>query len=389
MAMQSSLRLGVAFGAAFALAVQSPADFTSSRGASANWNPSPAVHGYDLTAAGQPELAGAVGPTIEIQPTVSTLADGSTLTTYDFPNGEVMSTTTPPPGFDPLTASASALAEVSFPSRPSDTAELSDWTAAMAAFRSDDPPSGPLAVVLDGPSGADAATKYTNWGGYVDGSWGVQSHAYVAVKALFHVPTNLNTCSSSSDGAFWVGMGGTYSTNNLVQQGIICGNPNLGNSSAYRPFTEFCCPTVGGRPTYFCGYTTWTLPAGDAIYQNMSFQTSGNRAYFYLEDETTGVVHSCSLTPPSGWSWDLNTSEWVAETPAGSPVDFQTIHFSDAETELYSTSSWVTMGSQSPLTEVIVGSGVVGGHLYECIAPGSISGGTAFTDYYEGSDCYF
>src|SRR2546428_5394486 len=112
----------------------------------------------------------------------------------------------------------------------------------------------------------------------------------------------------------------------------------LATRSAYRPFTEFA---NGQNPIAFCGYTTWTLPAGQEIYQNMSFQTSNNTAFFYIEDETSGVVHSCSRTPYSGWHWDQNTAEWEIEAPTGTAVNFHSVSWSDVMTELYSNGAWV------------------------------------------------
>ena len=181
---------------------------------------------------------------------------------------------------------------------------------------------------------------------------------------------------------FWIGLGGWSSrTNDLVQQGIACGDPDLGSGSSYRPFTEFANTAL---PVDFCGYSSWTLPAGHVIYQNMSFQTSSNRAYFYLQDETSGVAHSCSATPPSGWSYNGNVAEWIAEAPTGTAINFHSVRFTDANAELYSNSSWVTLGSQ-PITKTIAGSS---SSTY-CIAPGSIGSDSAsFTDTWHQATCY-
>ncbi len=262
----------------------------------------------------------------------------------------------------------------------------------MAAFKSDDPPNGPLKVVVgNAPAGVPmrygACPVWCNWGGYTAGTWNTQSHTYVAVKGVLYVPSNSGTtCQNSNNVGIWIGLGGTggsYPTDNLVQQGIECGNTDVGTGSAYRPWTEFA---NGQNPIAFCGYTTWTLPAGHKIYQNMSFQTSSNTAYFYVEDETSGVIHSCSRTPYSGFHYDLNTAEWIAEAPTGTAVDFGSVTFSDAKAELNSNGTWVSLGSQT-VTKVIDGYGFVGGHLYECIVPGSISSSTVFTDSWYASQC--
>ena len=323
-----------------------------------------------------------------ITPRIATSSDGSVQTIYAFPDGEVITVTTPPRGFDPLDATTADLARFGFPLPPTDATDLVEWTDAMADFRSDEPPTESLRFV----PGDDSSTRYATcplycaWGGYTAGTWDTQTHKYVAVKGVLHVPTNAGACGDSNGVAFWIGMGGTGGDDpldNLVQQGIECGNSDLGAGSAYRPWTEFATTAL---PKNFCGFSSWTLAAGDKIYQNMSFQTSQNKAFFYLEDQTTGVAHSCSHTPPTGWHWNLNTAEWVGEAPGGASVDFDHVNFTNAKAQLYSDSSWVSLGSQSE-TRVVDGAGTIGGHLYQCIVPGSISSGTDFTDSWVATQC--
>jgi len=317
-----------------------------------------------------------------VDPLTTVLPDRSTETTYQLPDGSVLTSVTPPAGFDPLTADNSQLTQYGFPLPPSEAGELDAWKAAMSAFKSDEAPTEPLKVSESAPS-ADAsfATYYTNWAGYIAGSLFVHSHTYVAVKANLTVPSNTGTCSSSNSVGFWIGLGGTNESNGLVQQGVECGNTYVGSGSAYRPFTEFASTA---HPVAFCGFSSWTLAAGDVIYQNMSFQTSTNKAFFYLEDQTSGVTHSCSATPPVGWAWNLNVAEWIAESPPGFSINFHSVTFTNAHTELSSNSTWVTLGSQ-PISKTIQGSS----STTYCISPGAISGGTAFTDtWHSPGTCY-
>jgi hypothetical protein len=323
------------------------------------------------------------GVAIDVTPVTADLADGATETVYALPDGETIRVVTPPPGFDPLTADDATLAAYDFPARPSDLDDLADWTSAMADFETDEAPSGALHVEVDASAEALFTTYYSNWAGYIAGTLFTQSHTYVAVKGNLTVPTNTGTCSSSTSVGFWIGMGGTETvrSNDLVQQGVECGNSNVGTGSAWRPFTEFANTA---HPRAFCGFTSWTLAPGDVIYQNMSFQTANNKAFFYLEDQTSGVAHSCSATPPAGWSWDLNSAEWIAEAPAGVAINFHSVHFSNTRAELFSNSSWVTLGSQ-PNNKTIQGDS----SAYYCISPGSIgSDNASFTDTWHQADCY-
>lgn len=331
------------------------------------------------------QASAASGPTVTVVPVVKKLGGGITETTYSLPDGSVITSTTPPVGFRPLTASDDELMQFNFPVRPTGGADLKAWTDAMSAFKSDEPSAEPLEVSLGGDAGGAGsttyATLYSNWAGYIAGTLNVQNHKYVAVKGNIVVPSNTGTCQLSNNLGIWIGLGGTSSNpENLVQQGIACGNPSVGSGSAYRPFTEFANTRP---PVPFCGFSSWTVGAGDVIYQNMSFQSANNKAFFYLEDQTSGVAHSCSATPPSSWTFDGNTAEWIAEAPTGTSINFHSVRFTNAHAELGSNSSWVTLGSQT-VTKTIQGSS---SSTY-CIAPGSIGSNTAFTDTWHQANCY-
>jgi hypothetical protein len=321
----------------------------------------------------------ATNSAITILPVVTTLPDGSMQSTYTLPNGGVETIMTPPPGFDALDASNRQLAELDFPLRPTDATDLQDWTEAMASFKSD---SAPGAMQVDASSAMPlSGTIYDGWGGWAAGTPGIHAHTYVAIKTVFWIPSN-SGCGSTNGVGFWIGLGGTYTGYDLLQQGVECGAPKLGGGNVYRPFHQFAITQPYGQ--HFCNnWTTWTFSTNDKIYQNMSFQTSTNTAYFYLQDENTGVAHSCALPPPSGWAWGLNTAEWIGEAPGGTSYNFGSVHFTDAMTELSSNSTWVTLDSQ-PLTDYIEGSQGTN----KCISPGGIgSDGASFYDYWYSGSC--
>lgn len=116
----------------------------------------------------------------------------------------------------------------------------------------------------------------------------------------------------------------------------------------------------------------------------MSYEVSNKIANFYVEDETTGTTHSCSIAPPSGWSYDDNTAEWISEAPAHSAVDFGKVNFTNTQAELDSTGSWVTLGSQGTITKTISGASA---STY-CMSPGSVgSNEDSFTISYHQAAC--
>jgi hypothetical protein len=320
---------------------------------------------------------------VSVQPEVVQLQNGGSDTTYLLPDGSVMTVFTPPQGFSPLTADNATLTALGFPERPAEGQGLTEWTTAMSAYRSDPPPTGSLSFTTDTSPSPLVSGQPSNWAGYIAGTTGIHSHAYVADKGVFAVPSDLSSCQTTDPTSFWIGLGGTYSNNTLVQQGVECGDTtDLGTpASAWKAFLEFANTET---PKFFCGYN-WTLAGGDVVYQNMSFQTSSNTAYFYLEDETSGITHSCAKTPPPGWSWDLNSAEWVGEgaSPQFEAIDFGQVAFSDAMVQLDSNSTWVTLGSQIH-TETYDG---LNSNFY-CIAPGAIgSNQDSFTDYWHQLEC--
>lgn len=327
---------------------------------------------------------------VEVAPQRTLLDGGGMNSTYVLPDGSVLATVTPPEGFDPLLASDAQLAALNFPARPDQPGDLAAWQDVMSTFGSDEPPTGSLTVAASGPTTFLTTTRYgTPWAGYTVGGWNTQSNTYVAVKTVFTVPSNPQTCSSAYALGFWIGLGGTQTSgsnagHDLVQQGIECGVNTIGTGSTYRAFTEFANDTL---PIAFCGYAGWTMTSGRVVYQNMSFQRSTNTAYFYLQDETTGVAHSCSRTPPSSWHYNLSTADWIAEAPTGGSPDFGAITFTDARAELGASSTWVTLGSQGNISRTYDG---VSASSY-CIGPSAIGADDAsFTDSYRApGDCGF
>lgn len=156
--------------------------------------------------------ATSTGSVVEVQPAITNVSGGTVETTYQLPDGQTMVTTTPPAGFDPLVASASQLQEYGFPTRPTGSSALADWTTAMEAYRSDGPPTGALQISTGGASSPLAqATSASNWGGYVAGTFNQQNSWFVALKDAFTLPSVTPSCTSSL--SFWIGLGGTNASN--------------------------------------------------------------------------------------------------------------------------------------------------------------------------------
>jgi hypothetical protein len=257
------------------------------------------------------------------------------------------------------------------------------WQTAMAAYQSDTAPTGPLNVQTGRDKNNDLqyGAKLGNWGGYTAGLLRQQLSTYVAVQTVFTTPSE-SGCSDANVVGLWVGLGGTDNgADDLVQQGVECGDSDLGSGSAWRPFTEFANTY---NPVNFCGLTNWAYPAGHTLYQNMSFEASPDQANFYIEDESSGDAHSCTVNAPSGWAYNGNTADWIGEAPAGAAENFGSAGFSDAYAELGSNGSWVPFASQAYYNEWVDGDSTSD----YCITPGSVgSDDASFTDYRGGGTC--
>ncbi|MFM7030476.1 MAG: G1 family glutamic endopeptidase [Micrococcales bacterium] len=248
------------------------------------------------------------------------------------------------------------LIKMGIPPRPTDAKAYANWLSDYADVNVSAETHIPLVAE---PSSLSAfqthfmpITEYLNWGGYGVGTPDIVNTAYVAVKANFTVPAVSPSCTNYPDygvGA-WVGLGGrnTYNGNDLVQQGIGWCSP--GNVNKFVPWTEFAGTAA---PTFFCNQSNWTLNTGDVIYNNMSFQSSTNTAYFYMEDQTTGVKHACSSNPPKGWSFNGNVGECIAEDPLPAYLSrYGQIPFSNCQVELGSNSTWYPIGNRSTVTRI-------------------------------------
>ncbi len=226
----------------------------------------------------------------------------------------------------------------------------------MNAYVNGGAPSSEVSYPASSPGISPPTTSSTasfNWSGYNAGTYEPNTPTYVAIDGESVAPVLGNDSSCYTNGvltgvSIWVGLGGTNTQSpGLVQQGIVdCG---FGNPAWY-PFTQF--PEQQAASNYFCGYSTWTIPQGDVVLDEMSFVQSSDLAYFYLENVTTGVGHGCSDSPPSGWSFDGSTAEWITEQIWSSGTSeglakYNSFSFHDDYAELDSNGDFVSLGSQS------------------------------------------
>lgn len=186
---------------------------------------------------------GAVIAPVSAHPTIT----GSTVFTYVGTDGLEFSQTAPPPGFDPLTASAAALKEAGFPDRPALPSALADWTSNVADYKGSNIVGGVLCERADRsdrlsissqsvvPASSVGHTGHTFWSGYKNvGSGGGY---YGKVVGHFEQPSVSNTANAAMTS--WLGLAdGGNSKSVLLQAGTVndVGSPTVGT-----PFWEIYC----------------------------------------------------------------------------------------------------------------------------------------------------
>lgn len=287
-----------------------------------------------------------------IQANVVEVQGGGSLTTFEFPDGSIMKVSSDINTETLMALNSDELQDLGIPPKPSLDAELSVWLE-MYSKTNEQKPSLSIKIIEDATTFASIYSG--NWGGYLAGTRLVQNSSYVAVKANFKVPTVAESCISQPGyiAGAWVGLGGTNNgADDLVQQGIGWCNPN-NSVNKWTPWTEFAGTQ---EPFPFCNYTNWAFNTGDIIYNNMSFQASTDTAYFYMQNQTTGVAHSCSRTAPKNWTFNGNTAECIVERPGGVLLaNYGTLKVTNCQVELGSNSTWYPIGQRSSVKEVLNG----------------------------------
>jgi hypothetical protein len=297
--------------------------------------------------------------------------DGSITYRYNYSNGLVGTSTTPPPGFSPLTATDSQLAEYGFPLRPTDAASLAQWTTAMRTWRATPQPNMTVGYV-SGNKSAIAATSFTGAGSSLDasagsakaapiqglnGTWtGYDNYAwswsqYTGEEATYLAPNVGAACpgQAPTQVAGWTGLGGAYSSR-FLQSGIVAGM-NLGGRgpTVWQPFWEIMNSSIVWPPVLLeAGNTAIPIQPGDVVYSKTSYSSSNQDAVFYLEDETTGQTASFTLGN-NGYSgnisnyYDGSTAESIFEEVSGDAGAFQQFAFTQVHSEV--NGSWDILSS--------------------------------------------
>jgi len=276
---------------------------------------------------------------------VTTLSDGGKAYHYTVGNQSVeqlVPPSTPPSGFNPLTASSLQLALDGYPPKPpaATPAQLQSWVQSIDHSHS----VAPTSFLVSDPNAMLGGGNSDNWSGYSDTS--SSNTAYSSSDATFNEPTiGASTCLQNSE-ATWSGLGGAAGGDDgLAQDGTMIGQ---GSGNAYEENQAFweLLPNsatfvnliaTAGQP--FRAYTKF-LGYGASSPWPASFQ-------FYLVNKYTGASYDyIDTTPGSPGQWpdgtwhnyyDGSAADYIGEAPLSNGViqpltNFQSFGFSSAYT---------------------------------------------------------
>ena len=162
-------------------------------------------------------------------------------------------------------------------------------------------------------------TSFTsnNWAGStIKGTWttavGIWRVPTVSKSAM--PPGTRGDWNSSS----WVGIDGTYGSNDVLQAGVQQEVSASGQAS-YTPWYEWYAPKVTGSPDYInqTNIEHMEIQPGDEVFCGVYYVTQQNRPQgeIIFGNTTRGSYFIIVLAPPPGASFSGNSVEWILEAP--------------------------------------------------------------------------
>ena len=237
----------------------------------------------------------------------SVTGGGSSPAVYTYTVGHLtISRTIPASGFDPTTASDSALVANGYPARPADSGNLSRWKSEVSATV-----VGPGLCVdqtrRNGTTGGHDVPAGGNpvWAGVVN-TTGI--NAFKEVDGEFHQTGFRSTACANSHSSSWVGLGG-YHNGYLVQAGTD-DNPDGSSADFFEAIINntYPAPVSAGL----------RINGGDHVYTEVQ-DVNANSVQFEVWDITngqdTGLV-TASATGIYNAGYNGATAEYIDERPS-------------------------------------------------------------------------
>lgn len=234
---------------------------------------------------------------------------------------------TPPPGFDPLTASAARLAEYGYPPRPSGGQALVSWRA-MVRNANFGPPAS-YSYLVSEPAALPPPSVRVNprnpiWAGNV-----ATGHTYKDVYANWLEPKiHSSTCSSAAEST-WVGLGG-WGTQTLAQAGTAVGEGSVG-VAPHQAWLELIHASID----HFMPIPLRATVGGEFTSE---VDRTAHGYHIFVKNDFTGRSKNYS---PRFRYYDGSSAEMIVEDPFGGEpqggpflANFKTFKVEDAQASL-------------------------------------------------------
>jgi hypothetical protein len=163
-----------------------------------------------------------------------------------------------------------------------------------------------------------ANTAYTSnaWAGSViSGTW-TAAFGIWRVPSVRRPSTAGGTTTPGWDSSSWVGIDGTYGSNDVLQAGIQQTVSTSGNAG-YVAWYEWFAPQTATSPPYIFQTNIDNMPVfpGDEVFGGIYYVNGQGQVIF--GNVTRGKYINLVLPAPSGATFNGNTAEWIMEVPNG------------------------------------------------------------------------
>jgi hypothetical protein len=160
---------------------------------------------------------------------------------------------------------------------------------------------------------ADAAFTSDNWAGStIKGTWAHAVGTWLVPSVS--IPSTPAGTDSGWDSSSWVGIDGTYGSNDVLQAGVQQ-SVHADGSTTYVAWYEWFAPKVNGSPDYIyqTNISNMTIEAGDEVFVGVHYQDGQGLVVFANVNQ--GVHFSIQLAAPPGATFSGNSVEWIVEAP--------------------------------------------------------------------------
>jgi len=288
----------------------------------------------------------------------------------------------PPPNFNPLTATKSEIALYGLPPKPTEKKSLQSWEQIVNTAKHRDCAASVARPDLSSrlhasmPRSHSVTPNFSNsswytWSGYATG-WGYGS-GFDEARGNWYLPCVSAPDSYGYHSITWVGLGGWYNNQYLLQAGTI-NDPTWGLSLWWEAWPSNKIQVISG-----------IYPrCGDDIFSDVWVNYSTSTSYYYVEDYTTGAYYSNHY---NNFVPDRQSAEWIDERPTCADgnytplANFGSTYFFHSTAEVTGTSTYGSISSYRPGSiKMTASNGAV------IAAPGGLdSTGEIFRDYWYGT----